>query len=361
MTKTRFSKFLITALALTAFLGGYLFTRDDFGHSKSRTGTILDKFSYTQQPTTDAQQPTDETKPLLITDRNVVSVTSSLNKGSLLYFEKNTGKLYEYDLNAKTEKVISDKILSNFISAIWSPTKKEALDVFTSNTGLLFKYLDTTADKIVDLDPNIRSAAFSPDGNLIVYHRLDDTDAQNEGDITISQPDGQYQKKILATRLNNPIMSWPNTDSLAFKTLSQEIFLLTEDGKLTKFLDIRLGLEEKWSPGGSKLLFSALSDDQDEPSIKLWIKDLASKEEKELIQASASKCVWSIDSINIYCAISKSPSVDEIYLINTDNGSSKLVAEPNIAIREMFLSTVEEHLLFTNTADEKLYSIKISD
>ena len=359
MKKSGFLLFLVISLSLTAFLAGYIM----IGKGTSiipKTGTILDKFGGTQ-PTTTNPQSVDKTKPLLVTDKRIVSVTNSTNKGSVLYFEKNTGKLYEYDISAKVEKTISDKMLPNFISALWSPNKKEFLGYFTSSGGMMIKYMNVDTGKEVALNSNIRSAAFSPDGNLIAYYYLDDTTNDKSGNITISQPDGQYQKKVLATRINELLMSWPNKDTMAFKTPSQEIFLLTEDGKLTKFLDTKPGLEEKWSPSGNKLLFSALSDEPNASDIKLWIKDVVSKEEKELVSGFASKCVWSIDSINIYCAIPKSPSADELYLINSADGSNKLFAEPNMPVKELFLSTIEDHLLFINMADEKLYSIKISD
>lgn len=367
MKEKKFLFFLIISLGLTAFLAGYIVVGRGT-RIGSKTGTILDKFGSQQstpstgsgQATSD-QQPAHESGLMPLVDRAVVSVTNSLNRGSILYFEKNTGKLYEYDLNSKTEKVISDKILPNFISALWSPAKEELLGSFTSNTGIIFKYINIKTGQEVALDPNIRSVAFSPDGNLMAYHYRDDATENDSGNITISQPNGQYQKKILATRIKDIVMSWPNKENMALKTPGQEIFFLNEAGNLTKVLDIKFGLEEKWSPSGNKLLFSALSDNPDDPDIKLWIKDMASKEEKELIPGSAFKCVWSIDNVNIYCAIAKSPSIDEIYFINTADGSNKLIAEPDTPIKELFLSTVEDRILFINAADEKLYSIKISE
>ena len=350
-----FLPFLIILLALTAFLAGYIMIGRGTG-AIPKTGTILDKFSGSE-PNANDLQPEDEIKLSPISDRKVVSATNSLVGSQVIYFDRN-GKIYEYDLEAKTEKTASDKVLPNFISAIWSPAKKEVLAIFTSETGLIFKYLNIATGKTIALNPDIRSAAFSPDGNLIAYHRSDKTDSQNGGSIMVAQPDGQYSKKVLATRINDLAMSWPTKDAMAFKTPSQEIFLLAEDGKLNKFLDIKLGLEEKWSPNGNKLIFSALSGTPDEPAIDLMVKDVASKEEKKLAQVSASKCVWSIDSATIYCAIPKSPSVDEVYSINTLDGSQKIAAEPNMPVKNLLLSTLEDYLLFISASDEKLYAIK---
>lgn len=365
MKKSKFLLFLIASMALTAFLAGYIMVQKGTPIS-SGTGTILDKFN-NNPPTTldDQEKPTNG--PTLITDKKVFSATNSLDKGDILYFEKNTGKLYAYNLDTKIERVISDKAVPDFISALWSPTKKEILGYFTSSNGIITKYINLGTGKEVVLN-NAHSVAFSPDGNLIAYYSADNAsdsesaeNTQGINNIIISQPDGQYQKKVLTTRVENPILGWPDKETLAFRTPGQEIYLLSEDHKLSKLLDTKIDLGEKWSPSGNKLLFSALSANPDESDTKLWVKDRVLNQEKELIPGLASKCIWSIDSVNAYCAFSKSPSSDDIYIINTDDGSSKLVLELNMAIKEMFLSPTEDYLIFTNSSDDKLYSIKIPD
>ena len=355
----KFNLFLIIAFALTAFLVGYLLVGGEWRSGpKLKTGAILDKFSDTQQPTTDSQQPTDETKPLLLTDRRVVSVTNSLNKGGVLYYEKNTGKIFEFNLEAKTETPISENMLPNFISAIWSPAKKEVIGSFYSQSGSDFRYYNLDTVKNIKFDPNVQSPVFSPDGNLIAYYYLNKTANSSEaGKIMISQPDGTYSKKILDTRLQDIKISWPTGEWLVLKTPS-EIFLLSQDGKLNKFLEFRTVLEERWSRSGKRMLYSALSDNDELAKSVLAIKELDSRDERSLeIEGNASKCVWSIDEINIFCALAKSPSVDEIYLINTADRSRKLIADTEMPIKELFLSASEEYLLLVNAGDEKLYKI----
>lgn len=370
MKKGGFLLFLIISLALTAFLAGYIMVRRGAdAPSSSKTGTILDRFGDQETGDKKQEETIEETRPTLITERRVLSVVNSYNKGAVLYFEKNTGKLFELDLETKAEKPVLDKSLVNFISAVWSPTKNEFIGSFISNSGIVFKYFNISTGEEVNFDPNIRSVAFSPDGNLIAYHSLNEAAGSNSvglpdsqaGKIVISEPDGKYQKKILNTRLENIKMSWPTKDKMAFVTSNSEMFLVTEDGKLTKVLELKPGLYENWSPSGRKLLFSVSSINQEQPDTTLNIKNLESKEEREIAKSSASKCVWSIDDINVFCAISKSPSIDEIYKINTLDGSQKLVAEPLTGVREILLSPLEERLVFVDASDEKLYSIKIAE
>lgn len=373
----RYSKFLIIALALTAFLVGYLAVKGDIGPgSKSKTGTILDKFG-DEQPTMSNEQLTEEPVPFALADRKIISPATSPDKKSVLYYEKNTGKMFEFNLADKTEKVISDKILPNFMFSIWSPAGKDTVSSYYSQTDPNFKHYGLDNGKTTELDNNIQSVAFSPDGNLIAYYYfnktadptptpLDEPDPSQglpdlqTGKIMVAQPDGQYQKKILDTRIEDIKISWPSNEYMVLKTPASGIYLLTQDGKLNKFLEPLSLFEDKWSQSGKKMLFSALTGNMSEPSLS--VKDVDTREERPLnIEGSASKCAWSIDDVNIFCALSKSPSADEIYLINTSDGSRKLIAEPGVLIKELLLSSAEDYLLFISASDDKLYAVKLAD
>lgn len=366
----KFKVFLVTILALTGFLAGYLLVKDNlrFDGLKTETGTILDKFTG-QQPADTVQLSEDEIKPLLITDKKVVSPTNSLVKGSILYYEKNTGKVFEYDMINKTESAISDKILPNFISSTWSPAKKEVISAFYSPSGYVLEYYSFNNGRDVKFSSDVKSAAFSPDGNLIASYSLENntsSDSINQladktGKLIISQPDGSLPKTIMNTRIRDLKLAWPAKDRIVLGTSDSGTFLLTEDGKLEKFLNPIAFLEENWSRSGEKMLYSGLIDSNASEPI-LRVKNIQLRDEKALNTAgSASKCAWSIDDVNIYCALAHSPSEDDIYLINTDNGSKKLVAELATPVKEMFLSTIEDYLLFISALDDKLYGLKISE
>ena len=381
MNKSKFSKFLISALALTAFLAGYLIIGGGLGdNSRKITGTVLDKFDGQTDPANDRQKAEESTGIRLLTDRPVVSIVNSQGKESVLYYEKNTGKVFEFDLTDRKEEVVSDAVLANFISSLWSPTQMAVISTFYSSSGSIFKHHDFNTKKTTELGSDVKSVAFSPDGSLIVYYLFEgqpttpassvsptiegiDESGQPEfyaGKIIISEPDGKYQKKVLDTRLRDVVINWPAKNQITLKTPLSDLFLLTEDGKLNKLLEFKTLLEERWSKSGKKLLFSSLTDISMEPV--LFITNVETREEKPLnLEGSASKCTWSIDDVNIFCALAKSPSVDDIYQINTLDGSKKLVAEPGFTIKEVLLSGLEDHLLFVSVVDEKLYGIEISN
>ena len=368
MKGNKFFSFLILSLVLTAFLAGYIMiSRGLDSTPQSKTGTILDKFG-NPQPANIEDQKLEEAEIFVVSSVKSVSVSNSADRKGVVYFEKNTGKLFEFNFENNKEQLVSDTVLPNFLSSIWSPVKKEVLSLFYSPDGTKIKYHNYDTGKTIDLNNNIHSAAFSPDGGLIAYYLAGTASLSVSGPLTsetsriyIAQTDGTYPKKILNTRIIDLDISWPIKDKIAFSTPTAEIFLLTEEGQLTKFIESKPGLSTQWSKTGSKLLFSYLGDPSSSMT-SLWIKDVESKSEKDLnILTTASKCTWSIYDITIFCAVPKTPSIDDIYQINTTDGSQKLVAEPNMPIGATFLTALENNLLFTNIADEKLYGLKISD
>jgi len=371
----KFTVFLVITLGLTAFLGGYIVLENGIGGIK--TGTILEGFS--NQEINDKDQSKEDAidkKSKLISNRQVVSVVKSANGNGIIYFEKNTGKIFEYDLKDNNETSISDETIPNFISAVWSPDKKQTLNHLYHPLGDRYQYFNVETGKVNNLDANIRSTAFSPDGNLIAFHYLEPGTNPNPidpalppinktGKIAISEPDGTYQKKVIDTRLTEIEISWPTREKMALKTPLSEIYLLNENGELKKMLEPGYGLEYKWSPNGLNLLFSNLIQSQNGLESLLFIKNIETDAETSIdmlnVAGAASLCVWSIDNTHIYCALSKSPSVDIVHKINTQDKTLKIAAEPNALIKEILLSTLEDYILYVNASDGKLYSIKVSD
>ncbi len=366
MKKSGFLLFLIISLSLAAFFAGYIMVRRGTDTTtNSKTGSILAKFNGDGQPVTeDLAQTDDEIKPVPLTERRVISPVNSSVKGEIMYFEKNTGRLFKLNLETKSEQPVLDKMLLNFVSALWSPSKKELIGTFISGSKTIFKYYNIDTQKEIPFDSGVDSVAFSRDGSLVAFHYSDPTASQSHtGKIVMSNPDGEYPKTVLNTRLKGITLNWPTKDNIAFTTTAagSEIFLLSESGKLSKALDLKSGLESKWSPSGNNLLYSYNAQDTEEQISTLTVKDMSTGEEKILVTGFASKCAWSIDDLNVYCATPKSPSVDEIYRINTSDGTSKLVAEPFTQVKELFLSPAENDLYYINASDDRLYSIKIAD
>jgi hypothetical protein len=361
MKSKKFFTFLIVTLALAAFFSGYILVRQGGTSTKSKTGSLLDKFGQeNSEQETDAIAKGEERQPVVLSDKKVMFLTRSSDKNSVFYYGKNDGVLYELDVENKQEKAVSTRPFTDLIMPIWSPSKKEVINHFHTIDGDIFKHYDLDTSKTTDFSRNIKSVVFSPDGNLTASYRLEEETEGPIGKVIISQPNGSSSKKLLDTRLQDMTLSWPANNLIAVKTLSAGIFTLTQEGKFTKILDPILGLEEKWSPSGKMLIFSAFINDPENPGTILWIKDMESLTETPLgMFGSAKDCVWSIDDENVFCPVLNFSSTDTIHKINVNTGESKVIAELPTMVESMILSLLEDRLFFIDASDNKLYSIDL--
>src|SRR3989338_1755503 len=167
-------KFLITltavSLSFTAFLSGYLISQKDFHRSQSSnsTGNILDKFSNTfGSAALSISSPSllNNGNLRILSQRTVISPAISKEKDGVIYYEEDTGKVFEVALNDLREKLVSDVPLANLIKTIWAPSRKEVVSLFYFPKGNHYKYFDYKTKVSVDLGTNIKSLAFSPDGS----------------------------------------------------------------------------------------------------------------------------------------------------------------------------------------------------
>ena len=346
----------VISLSFTAFLSGYLISQTDF-HKNSgslSTGNILDKFS-NENPNPGPQAESSEILKLL-SPRGVISPVLSKEKDSVLYYEEDTGKVFEVALKDLREKSVSDVLLANLIKTIWAPDRKEIVSLFYYPSGIHYKYYNYKTRASADLGTDIKSLSFSPDGSQVAYFGTKDG---SQG-IFISQPDGSSFKKLLPSRLENAEIYWPSDNLIAFKaeaTDGSELYSLSKTEEVKKILDSREGLEIKWAKDGSMLLFSQKT----ESGTDLLYKDVLSESETSLnISTSASKCDWGIDGKTVVCGVPKSSvSGDEIYEISLD-GTKKLLSSPTSRIdtAELFLSGLDDYVVILNGFDNKLYVLK---
>ena len=354
---------IVTSLSFTAFLSGYLISQKDFyKNSGFGSGNILKKFSDTD-PNSNSQ--TNSTTPPriessetihVLNQRSTTSPVLSKEKDSILFYEKETGKVFEVTLNDLKEKSVSDSPLANLVKTVWAPSRKEVISLFYYPNSSHYKYFNYKTKVSVDLGTDIKSLAFSPDGSQIAYFGS----KESSRGIFISQPNGSSFKKLLPSRLENAEIYWPSDDLLAFKTDAgggSELYSLSKTGEIKKILDSRDELDVKWSKNGSRVLFSQKT----ESGTGLFYKDVSSESETTLnISTSASKCDWGIDGKTVICGVPKpSTSGDEIYEINLD-GTKKLISSPTSRINtaEIFLSGLENYIVILNSLDNKLYVLK---
>ena len=146
------NKYLITllvlSLSLAAFLAGYVISQKDFTKQSANIGGgFLEKF--------DESRPDDLGNSsgdlFTLSKRTVLSPTLSKEKDSVLYYDKNSGQVFEAGPGGLNEKIISNKLLPDLIATFWSPNKKEVVSVFDTNNGKDFRYYNYQTNKSTDL------------------------------------------------------------------------------------------------------------------------------------------------------------------------------------------------------------------
>ena len=352
---------MVVAFSLVAFLGGYLISQSGFSGGSAFSGNLLQKFEGQTQVTTSSS--TLLQNPLVLGSHQAVAPVNSKDSSAVIYYEKSTGRVFQVDLATGEEKLISPNPLPNFLNTIWAPDGKQVVSEFYSPQSDRFKYYNYNTRKTALLPDGVRSVAFSPGSTQIVYFQN-----FNSPGIFISQPDGSSFKKFLETRSKDIQLEWPQNDLIAFKVENESdkswgLMTLTEEGVLSKIIDSAVDLEDRFSPDGTRVLFSYADEMGD---TGLTIKDLKTGNGADLpFLTSAEKCAWSLDNKTVFCAVpaQSNSGNEEFYKIDTDKMTQEKIktdASVQVDVKQIFLSNLENYLVFLNGIDGRLYKVSLA-
>ncbi len=369
---------IIVTLTTSAFIAGFLL----FGGTSEQTaplseqsnlgGNLAERFSETSGT---SSQDVIETSSHIrsLSDGQAVSAVSS-SDGSILYYERGTGKVFRVNPKTGEFTLFSASILPHFLSTAWSKDRKEVISTFQEGSVVRLRYFNYTTKQNSPLEANARAAAFSPDGSLIAYFRSLDGE---KGEIVLAQPGGSSPKRILATRIGDPELTWIDQKRLALYdpddgTGLAHLLTLSVDGDLTEATESQLDMEALWSPDGSQLLLSFFNGDND---LGLYVQRAGEDPEPLGLSGYASHCTWTLDSKTVFCGIPQSPILfgktgskmmvpESIYRITIADKTSRAVFAPKkgdmrIGVGSPFLSSLENMLIFINGFDGKLYRITL--
>lgn len=337
--------FSFILLALMSFYIGYHVTNNS-EPSSYKARILTDRFN-------NSAKTTEEPNKTVNIATNIV-ISSTLN-GNKIRYVTNKGQVYESDIKSLVQKPILDKSFFDIVGVMWSPDFNGALYLFNRADGNRFSYLNFEAGIIKNLDYNIDAIGFSLDGLKIAYA----TKLGAEGVITVQDLESGNYKKITNTRLKVSVLTWLDDDTLYLKSSDNHgssSFLLTLDGKLTKILESKSGIEEIWSKDYKNLLVATGNDN---PELSLF--NLEKREFSNFdIKLDVKKCSWKIDNVNIFCAIPKNQSgQEELYIINTATKEKKVLVnlESYITVEKLFISEIDNYAIIQNALDHKLYRI----
>jgi len=367
------NKFLVLGVIVlsivVAFLGGYLINSYGDKFQMTNISSSINKFSNNDSGNTIKNKAELASKLSQISSSRVFSVAPV--KSSKIRYLTTDGTVVEIDQDGLERIVVTKNNLKEFRSVSWAPDGKSF--IYFDSTG---PYLyDIENEQGYPLNKDIKSVAFSPNGNKIVYHFFNSD--EGEGNISISNPDGSNYSVVLKTRLSSINLEWPNTNKISFqeKLSADKISALfgfnIMDKTLTSFVDNKIGLDVLWSSSGSRVLYSFF----DEEGLNLAIKELDSEKTISLSQKTfASKCAWGIRDDTLYCAepstspdkpIKPSYSNSPEYLTKQEISANKIMNlfKPSsfdpILIKNPFVSSLESSLYFINYLDGRLYNLNI--
>lgn len=316
-----------------------------------------------------------------LSDTAVLSPAISGNKA--LYYSKLNGNVLETDFEGGSSRTVTNISIPNLLTAAWSYDKSKAINIYQENGTIKKVLFDFSTQKAVQLDSRIKFVNFAQNKDKIAYQFIDESLGTNK--IAIADSNGLNWKNIFSTRAENLKIYWPSENTVAFATSPSGLALGSaftkkiddESSGLTKTISDAFGLTIKYSPDGSRLLYSKTDQFGHNPSLHL-IRDGGSAENLNLSTLS-DKCVFSQNN-NIYCAVPKiingSLVLPDDFYKNTANFSdvffkidasanrSSILLDPadfkyDFNASDIQISPNEDYLVFINKKDGLLYSVKI--
>lgn len=313
----------------------------------------------------------------IISSSAMDSIIDSSGKRIIFYDKvKETFKLSNFD--GSQEKELTDKLLPKPENIFWASNAKAAI-LETSEGFYLYNIESREINKTKDNADNVVWANLS---NKILYKYFDSE--TGERTLNIANPDGSSWKKIADVKHRNisiapipqtSLVSYWNYPDVNSSSELRSVSIMGEDEKV--IMSGKFGADYLWSPDGSKMLMSFVSNGG--KNLNLAVANSDGQEYVDLkVPTIVSKCVWSNDSNNVFCALpsnieseivlpndyysGKFLSKDTFWKINVKNGRKERIVEVEdindiYDASDLLLSPREDLLFFINRYDENVYRI----
>lgn len=334
-----------------------------------------------EEPTTTITPP-KEGEFTIFKLSDVAAISPTISGDKVLYYSKLNGNVYETDFEGENTTTKTNVNIPDLIITIWSYDKTKAINIYKENETIKKVFYDFATQKAIQLDSRIKWVNFAPNKDRIAYQFVDNSIDINK--IAIADPNGLNYQNIFPIRMDNIRVYWPSENLVSFSTAPSGLvpgaaFTKTindRNGGLTKIIGNSNGLTIKYSPDGSRLLYSGTDQFGHSPTLSL-IKDGLT--ENLNIHTLSDKCIFSQIN-NIYCAVPRlingSLVLPDDFYKNTANFSdiffkidatgnrSSILLDPqdlkyDFNASDLAISPNEDYLVFVNRKDGLLYSIKL--
>jgi hypothetical protein len=335
------------------------------------------------------QSKKETSKIFAISDEAILSPVLSPDGLSIKYYSQKNGRAYQIDLDGTNKKEISDKDLIGLSSAIWSPDKTKVITKFVGSGGdVQFYYYNYSTGISTPLKKNLDEVSWDGTGNKIFYKYYDP--ASKERTLNIADPDGKNWKKLADLSYKNVAIApvpqsgmvsfWNKADSLS--TTDMESIPVIGGEKKVIYKE-KFGADYLWNSSGTNILINHV-DVKGGSKMQLALLNFNGGEYTNLgVPTFISKCTWSSDNKTIYYSLPgniQSTAVlpneynegvlktsDTFWKIDLASKQPKRIVEledlqkVNIQFdaANLFLSSDEGYLFFTNKLDGKIYRMSL--
>jgi hypothetical protein len=321
-----------------------------------------------------------------VSDEAVIAPVLSPDGNYIKYYSKQTGKVYQIDLNGQNKSTVSDHGLSGLQDVLWSPDQTKAIHKFIGPDGQAqFSFYDYGTQKSTPLKSNVDQISWATNSNKIFYKYYD---ASTKGrTLNISDPDGSNWNKLADINYRDisidqipqsGLVSFWNKPDAFTGTIFQSMPIISGDTKT--ILQGKFGADYLWSPDGNNVLVSN-TDVRGGSKMQLAVMNSNGGEFKNLdLPTMVSKCAWSKDNKTVYCAFptgipdsaimpndylaNKFNTTDTFWKIDTVTGKKDRPLEANqitgqYDAAQLFFNTDESQLFFVNKGDGKIMRIDL--
>lgn len=320
-----------------------------------------------------------------LTDTKAIVSSSSLDPnisadGSIHYYDQRDGFFYRVDDKGNISKM-SDRVFYQVRDVTWAPNNQKAVLEYPDGSKILYNF---ETGKQISYPKHWEDFSFSPQSDQVIAKSIA-LDPDNRF-LVASSDDGSGARNIEEIGLNadKVQVQWsPNNQIVATYTKGldfdrQEVFFVGLNGENFKSTVVEgRGLTYQWSKTGDRLLYSVYNTRSDMKP-KLWIVDAQGdsiNENRHSLEVNtwADKCAFATNT-EIYCAVPvkldqgagifreiADKEKDEIYKIDLETGSTKLIAIPdgNYNIENVMVTNQQDKLTFSDKNSGAIYQINL--
>jgi hypothetical protein len=308
---------------------------------------------------------------------------------TLQYFKKDG--FYEADYSmipVKEEKKELGINFSNILEIKPSKIGKVLVKyVATGASDSSYSVLDVTTRELKNLDANIKTAAWSPDGQSLIFYYSNSPILANTTIVTEQQYLGQMDKNLSNKKTlinfkasNDLLITWPSTTTAYIMQkpsgyVNQTVLSFDTKTKIFKQFVEGNGLLLKWDSIGNYGLLFTTQTNGSTPTLKLINKEPISLGTFPKITLP-EKCVFSKKLAVLYCAIPSESTIgvvwpDDYYMgaFNQDEAIYKidlqtmeatpLIDKAIFEIQGIDLTKDETQLMFFDKISGNLYGLNL--